>query len=419
MNKNVKKISLLLLTLALCLGFYSTVKATGQSPIVDAGNDLYLVSGQTAVLNGTASDPDGGVLTYAWHCNGGILSAFNVLQPTYTAPNIIAFHNYDKFTCTLTATDASGLSNSDSIKVYVNYDNAVNVPDINVKTTAATNIAKNQATLNGIFSSKNNSVTSVWFQYGFSSNYGNETTHQAMTGSSGSFTQSLSSLFLNATYHYRAVAQDSAGNKFYGQNMTFQTQMNVLGNGLTVSKKVINLTSGNLGWSESINAKPSDILSFSITLQTDTDLTNVVVKDILPSNFIYNNNLLINASRNYSENLLNGINIGSIKAGEVAIISYQAKVAIPANNFGTTTLNVGTIVDTDQTNEVTDSTVILVNNSQVSGVSTVSPTDLSTGQTNNLFVDSFFFPMLLITFGAWFYFSGRVYSFADWLNKYL
>lgn len=417
MKKNIKKILTYLLITLFCFSPILTSKAIGQPPVVDAGEDLYLSSTQTAVLNGSAYDPDNGTLSYLWNCNGGILSNYNIAQPVYTAPNIMAFNNYGTFTCTLTATDNSGLSNSDTVKIYVNYDSSLNVKNVNIKTTEATNIYKNQATLNGSFSSKND-VSYVWFQYGFSSNYGTETEHQQISGSSGSFYQNLSSLFLNATYHYRAVAQDSDGNKFYGQDMIFQTQMNVMENSFSVSKKAINLTSGNLGWSKTINAKPYDILSFSVAIQTDKDLSNIFIKETLPTNLAYSGNLLINAVKNEAANPINGINVGSLRAGEVLVVSYQAKVN-PSSGYGTVNSEVITTITADQISQITDTATIVVNNSQVSGAATTNPTDLSTGQTNNLFKDSFFLPMMLIVFGGWLYFSGRIYSFADWLNKYL
>jgi len=422
--KNLNKYLLaLILTVGFC--FLTTPTAfANQSPVANAGTDLYLISGQTETLKGSGSDLDGGTITYSWSCDGGILSASDVAQPNFTAPTVIAFNNYDDFTCTLTVRDSGGLSNSDTVKIYVNYNSVFNITNIDAKTESATNIHSNQATLNGSFTTNNDTASSAWFQYGFSTNYGEETAHQSRTGTSGSFTQNVSSLFLNATYHYRAVVQDSAGNNFYGQDMIFSTDPNFYNGGyLTISKKVINLTSGNLGWSDSVSAKPSDILSFSITIQANNkDLHNVVVKEILPANLTYNDNLLINATKDSSANPVTGINVGTIATGGVAIISYQVRVnPSTTSTLGTTNLNSDTTVYSDQTGSQTDSATIIVNNSQVSGVSIVSdlPTAISTGLTNNLFTESFFLPMLLIVVGSWLYFSGRVYSFSDWLAKYL
>jgi uncharacterized repeat protein (TIGR01451 family) len=183
---------------------------------------------------------------------------------------------------------------------------------------------------------------------------------------------------------------------------------------MSLQKKVINLTSGGLNWSASVAAKPSDILSFAITIQANgQDLHNVVVKDILPANLIYKDNLLVNSNLNYTGNPTSGINIGTILAGGVAIISYQAQVA-PWSNFtyGTTTLSNSATVTSTETGEKTASSSIMVNNNQVSGATTIA-----TGLTNGFLTESFFLPMLLIVFFSWFYFSGNVYRFADWLGE--
>ena len=58
----------------------------------------------------------------------------------------------------------------------------------------------------------------------------------------------------------------------YGQDMTFNTNgsNNYYGNngsgGLTITKRVANLSSGNLNPQSVVNAAPGDILSFSIIL---------------------------------------------------------------------------------------------------------------------------------------------------------
>jgi len=69
--------------------------------------------------------------------------------------------------------------------------------------------------------------------------------------------------------------------------MTFITSGQGSGNSgnasLSATKQVIDLSSGNLNWYSSVNASPSDILSFSITLQAiGQQINNVMVRDILP-----------------------------------------------------------------------------------------------------------------------------------------
>jgi hypothetical protein len=410
-----KYIIVSIFSIGFCFLATSTAFAN-QAPVANAGSDLYLTSGQTAAtLVGSGFDADGGNLTYFWSCSGGNLSNYNIAQPIYTAPNITTSNNYD-FICTLTVTDNYGLSNSDSAIIYINHNSQFS---INVKTEVPTNIYNNQAKLNGSFTSTaTNNAQYAWFEYGSNESYGMETSKQIISGVSGTFFQEVSNLFSNGTYHYRAVVQNSIGNKFYGEDVVFTINSNYYNSGsLSVSKKIINITRGNLNWSDSIIACPNDVLSFSITLQaTGRDFNNVVIKDTIPINFIYNDNLLINATRDFSSNPINGINLGTIKNGNIVIVSYQVKIG-PATSFsfGTTNLTANTVVSSDQMSTQTDTNSIIINNPEVLGAT--NPTDIATGLTNNLFTESFLLPMLLIIAGSWLYFSGKIYIFADWLES--
>jgi hypothetical protein len=285
-----------------------------------------------------------------------------------------------------------------------------------VQTNSATNISTNQATLNGyLFATALNGSNYVYFQWGTSTDYSNQTTLQPLNYAS-SFTQNIGSLSANTTYHFRAVSQGSYGTT-NGQDMTFYTgnsNNNYYGNGsLIITKKVINLSSGILTWQTSVNANPGDILAFAITMQSyGQDIHNVFVRDNLPANLIYRGNMTTNASLNYSGNPASGISIGTIPASGVQIISYQVQVAPSVNfTYGTTTLYNNATVTSNEAISQTASATVLVNNSYVAGA-----TYVPTGATNNPVTDSFFLPVMLIILGSWFYFSGRIYLFSDWLK---
>lgn len=383
-----------------------------QNPTANAGQDLYLTPGQNVILQGSGYDPNGYTITYAWSCNGGTLSSYNVAQPTYTAPYSSGQATY---TCTLTITNSYGGSNADSMIVYVNYSNNSST---SVQTAYATYVSNFQATLNGSLSGINSStINNAYFQWGTGANYGNETYRQS-TSYTGLFVQTIEGLNPGTTYHFRAVAEGGYGT-VYGQDMTFTTSGAGAGNSysnnasLSITKQVVNLTSGNLNWSSSVNASPSNILSFAVTLQAGSqDVHNVVVRDILPANLIYKGNLKLNTS-NYSGDVTAGVNIGTVSAGQAAIISYQAEVAVAANfSYGNTTLTNNAIVTSTEAGTQTSYATVTINKTLVYGASSVS-----TGLTNNFLTDSFFLPLLLIAAGLWFYFSGEIYVFADWLKK--
>ena len=91
-----------------------------------------------------------------------------------------------------------------------------------VSTSSATSIGPSSATLNGYLSSMGEaSSCTVYFQYGTTTSYGSTTGTQAKS-STGTFSQSLTGLSPGTTYHYRAVASNSAGTA-YGADTTFTT----------------------------------------------------------------------------------------------------------------------------------------------------------------------------------------------------
>lgn len=293
---------------------------------------------------------------------------------------------------------------------------AQSVGGVNAQTNSATNIYSNSATLNGYVSNPiYNSSTYAWFQWGTTTNYGNETNRQAINF--GSFSQNISNLSANTTYHFRAMAQTSSGYIVYGNDMTFYTSNSgYYGGGiLTLNKSAINFSSGGLNWSAAQNASPSDVLGFAIALQAgNQDIHNVFVRDSMPSGLIYQNNFTITGSSNYTGNdIASGITINTIPANQIVIVGYQAQVAGALNfSYGTSTLNNSVTVTSNETGAQTDSAVIYVSKS-----SYTAATNLPTGVTNNFLTDSFFLPLFLIFLGSWLYFSGRVYKFADWISK--
>ncbi len=302
--------------------------------------------------------------------------------------------------------------------------------NISVQTNSATNIYNNQATLNGYLNSNCSSgscagSTSVWFQWGTSASYGNETTRQSINYS-GSFSQNIANLNSNTIYHFRAVAQSGAGQIVYGQDMTFSTS-GTSGNLLTVNKTARNLTSGNYsGFSNTIYANPSDTLMFMITIQAtgNQDVQNAVVRDYLANNLIYKNQLIVSGAANYSSSssgsynyggdITSGINLGAIPAGQTITITYQTQVASAQNfAYGTTTLtNSVSVTSSNSGYNPTSNASIIVTRTAIYGASSIS-----TGLTNNLWVDSFFIPLAIALVGVWLMRSGMFFGIRKWADN--
>ena len=92
-----------------------------------------------------------------------------------------------------------------------------------VTTGAAGGIGAKTATVNGTVN-PNGAGTNYWFQYGTTTSYGLQTgSHGAGSGTSGRpVSAHISGLAAGTTYHYRLVAQNSAGTTD-GQDQTFTT----------------------------------------------------------------------------------------------------------------------------------------------------------------------------------------------------
>lgn len=103
-----------------------------------------------------------------------------------------------------------------------------------VMTNAASAVGSSSATLNGQ-ADPNGSTTTAWFEWGMTTSYGTSTSPQGMgAGTSfASYSQDLSGLDCNTTYHYRAIA-DNAGGTVPGLDTSFTTAACPVGSGLAL-----------------------------------------------------------------------------------------------------------------------------------------------------------------------------------------
>jgi len=286
-----------------------------------------------------------------------------------------------------------------------------------ISTTQASSVQSASAVLMANISNMGgDSFVNVWFQYGTSASYGYTTSQQTLASIGGS-SQMITGLSPNTTYHFRAAAQNSNSGTVYGQDQTFYTTAATYNsNVLSASQTGANLSSGNLVQTNYVSASPSDVLMFKIILQAigGQDVHNVFVRDVLPANLVYYNNLLVTGA-NYTGgsygNIASGINIGTIPANQSAIITYQAQVA-SSQNFGqeATTLTNSAAITSNEMNTTSNVTI----NVSKTGIS--DATYVLTGLTNNFLTDSFFLPLMIILLGIYLYFSGMIFKFTEWVR---
>ena len=181
---------------------------------------------------------------------------------------------------------------------------------------------------------------------------------------------------------------------------------------VSIDKLVSNLSNGT-AYSDSVAAAPGDVVSFKIKVEASGgNLKNVVLTDILPNGISNAQGIAVDGTR-ISDNLVSGIDLGNIDSGDSKTITFNAYVASKDNfNFGQTVLT-NTAKATCDTNSCSDSdtATVSVSKTMVQGATTVS-----TGFTNNPFIDSFVIPAGVALFLIW-AFKAKLIKFEEWLDQ--
>ena len=100
-----------------------TVRQANQPPTVNAGSDQVVDAGMMVVLAGTASDPDGTIVSYLWEQTGGTtvsLAGTAAATAMFTTPDVSMD---ETLTFRLTVTDDDGATASDEVSVTVRQAN--------------------------------------------------------------------------------------------------------------------------------------------------------------------------------------------------------------------------------------------------------------------------------------------------------
>ena len=111
-----------------------------------------------------------------------------------------------------------------------------------------------------------------------------------------------------------------------------------------------------------------------------------------------------------SGDIVSGYNIGSLSANQTRTVTFDADIASAASfAFGNTSLTNSVTVSSSNTSN-SDTATIVVTKKAVAGA-----TSISTGLTNNLFIDSFLLPLAIALFLVWL-FKSNIIKLEQWLD---
>ena len=243
------------------LGTVSGADVTFTTGPIAPTSQTLAASGLTsnnATLNASIN-PDGGITAYYFQY--GATTNYG----SFTATNSLAAG-----TNSLPVSDAiSGLSPGTQYHTRViasNSSGAVSGADVSfttlvappkAQTQAATGITSSNTTLNASIN-PGGGVTSYYFQYGPTTNYGSFTTTNSLPAgiSPVGVSNTLSNLSAGTLYHFQAVAVNSAGTNF-GSDVQFTTYLILSPNAVTLPASGIATTNATLNGTVSSGGAPT------------------------------------------------------------------------------------------------------------------------------------------------------------------
>lgn len=140
------------------------VTAQNVAPLANAGSDITInLPTNSAVMNGSGTDPDGTIQTYVWSQTSGPSSATlsGVSSPNLTASNLLQ----GTYIFRLTVMDDDGTSSSDEVKIIVNAANLA--PTASAGSNRTITLPTNTTTFTGLGTDVDGTIASyAWSQIG-------------------------------------------------------------------------------------------------------------------------------------------------------------------------------------------------------------------------------------------------------------
>ena len=167
-----------------------------------------------------------------------------------------------------------------------------------------------------------------------------------------------------------------------------------------------------ISFSDLFYVGPEEVFTFKIVVKADKASTDeVILKDILPTGLIYYGDLKIDG-KTVEGDIIAGLDLGDFSADESKVITFQVK-ADKADNFSfgeNKLINTAEVLQADFS--AMDTAQVIVLKTAVAGAAT----EISTGLTNNIFLDSFFLPLVLSCLILWLL-KSHILRLEEWLDR--
>ncbi|MDD4062158.1 MAG: hypothetical protein PHV25_00010 [Candidatus Pacebacteria bacterium] len=167
----------------------------------------------------------------------------------------------------------------------------------------------------------------------------------------------------------------------------------------------------NTEWLDSITVAPGELIAFYIRVKSDGYMSNVIVRDILPSGLVYAGGLVIDDVVTTGD-ITQGINIGNVSNGQSRVVVFNARVA-GEQSFGIGSTNIiSTAFASGGSKSVNNTAKVFVTRGVVAGVAT----HIATGLTDNKLIDFVILP-LLATLLIFTLFRKHISILVEWLER--
>ena len=355
------------------------------------------VSGTTVMFVGELTDMGGDQTNNAWFEYGKTTSyGEKTVEKTLTAPGLYCI-------------SVTGLSPSTTYHYRAAAKNSAGTAygeNKSFTTTSGPTVDLRANGSNGpITVSHNGSVTLSWIS-------SNVNSCIASGDWSGSKSTINSEIIQNLTSSKTFTITCSGPGGSASDSVTVNVQGQTVSYDFSINKTIRNLSTAT-GYSKTVYASPGEFLVFGIVVQAGNDqLNNVIVKDVIPAGLIYDGDLRIDNVLMASGDVINGLNIGSLAPGQKKTVTFKTRVAGSETfSFGQTEIVNTAFASSDQVS-LSDTAKVFVVRTAIAGIATQVPT----GLTNNVFLDSFLLPLIVTLLIIWL-FKSRIVNFEQWLDS--